>query len=72
MVANIANTNKALDQARLFSAAFDIEEGETLGRNNFVVIKISQRGIHLVGETGRAFLLPADIIPLPAAADETE
>jgi hypothetical protein len=72
MVANIANTNKALDQARLFSAAFDIEEGETLGRNNFVVIKISQRGIHLVGDTGRAFLLPADIIPLPAAADETE
>jgi hypothetical protein len=72
MVANVANTNKGLDQARLFGAAFDIEEGETLGRNNFVVIKITQRGIHLVGDSGRVFLLPADIIPLPAAADETE
>ena len=72
MVSNIANTNKALDPGRLFGAAFEIAEGETLGRNDFVVIKVSQRGIHLAGESGYAFLLPADIIPLPASADDTE
>jgi len=72
MVSNIANTNKALDPGRLFGAAFEIAEGETLGRNDFVVIKVSQRGIHLAGESGHAFLLPADIIPLPASADDTE
>lgn len=72
MVNNIANTNKSLDPSRLYGAAFEIEEGETLGRNDFVVIKVSQRGIHLAGESGHTFLLPADIIPLPASADDIE
>jgi hypothetical protein len=72
MVSNIANNNKGLDPGRLFGAAFELAEGDTLGRNDFVVIKISQRGIHLAGESGHGFLLPADIIPLPASADDTD
>jgi hypothetical protein len=72
MVQNIANTNKGLPAGRLFSAGFDLAEGDTLGRNDFVVIKVSQRGVHLAGESGRVFLLPADIIPLPTSADEVE
>lgn len=72
MVNQITATNKGLDPGRLFGAAFDVAEGETLGRNEFVVIKISQRGIYLAGDSGHLFLLPADIIPLPASADEVE
>lgn len=72
MVNQISATNKGLDPGRLFGAAFDVAEGETLGRNEFVVIKISQRGIYLAGDSGHLFLLPADIIPLPASADEVE
>jgi hypothetical protein len=72
MVHNIANTNKGLPAGRLFSAGFDIAEGDTLGRNDYVVIKVSQRGVHLAGESGRMFLLPADIIPLPTSADEVD
>jgi hypothetical protein len=70
MVQQIANTNKNLDAARLFSAAYDITEGDTLGRNEFVVIKINQRGVLLAGESGHLFLLPSDIIPLPSSADD--
>jgi hypothetical protein len=70
MVQQIANTNKSLDATRLFSAAYDITEGDTLGRNEFVVIKINQRGVLLAGESGHLFLLPSDIIPLPSSADD--
>jgi hypothetical protein len=72
MVNQISTTNKGLDPGRLFGAAYEVAEGETLGRNEFVVIKISQRGVYLAGESGHLFLLPADIIPLPASADEVE
>jgi len=70
MVQQIANTNKNLDPARLFSAAYEVAEGDTLGRNDFVVIKINQRGILLAGDSGHLFLLPSDIIPLPSTADD--
>jgi hypothetical protein len=71
MVQQLLLSNKELDAPRLYGAAYDIEEGDTLGRNEFVVIKITQRGVHLVNDSGHMFLLPTDIIPLPAAADET-
>jgi hypothetical protein len=70
MVQQISNTNKGLDAARLFSAAYEVSEGDTLGRNDFVVIKINQRGILLAGDSGHLFLLPSDIIPLPSSADD--
>lgn len=70
MVQQIANTNKNLDAARLFSATYEVSEGDTLGRNDFMVIKINQRGILLAGDSGHMFLLPSDIIPLPSSADD--
>jgi hypothetical protein len=70
MVQQISNTNKNLEASRLFSAAYEVAEGDTLGRNDFVVIKINQRGILLAGDSGHLFLLPSDIIPLPSTADD--
>jgi hypothetical protein len=70
MVQQILNSNKTLDAARLFGASYEISEGDTLGKDDFVVIKISQRGVYLANETGHLFLLPTDILPLPASADE--
>lgn len=70
MVQQILNSNKQLDAARLFGASYEIAEGDTLGKDDFVVIKISQRGVYLANETGHLFLLPTDILPLPASADE--
>jgi hypothetical protein len=70
MIQQILLTNKQQDAANLYSSGFDIEEGDTLGKNNFVVLKINAKGIYLGSETGKLFLLPSDIIPSPYSGDD--
>jgi len=72
MVEQMLVSNKKLDSVRLYAASYEISEGETLGKNDYVVIKITQRGIYLASESGHMFLLPTDIIPLPPSADEAD
>jgi hypothetical protein len=72
MVEQMLASNKKLDSVRLYAASYEIAEGETLGKNDFVVIKITQRGVYLANESGHLFLLPTDIIPLPPSADEPD
>jgi len=72
MVEQMLASNKKLDSVRLYAASYEIAEGETLGKNEFVVIKITQRGVYLANESGHMFLLPTDIIPLPPSADEPD
>jgi len=70
MIQQILSTNKQQDAANLYSSGFDVQEGETLGKNNFVVLKINAKGVYLGGETGKLFLLPSDIVPSPYSGDE--
>lgn len=70
MIQQILLTNKQQDAANLYSSGFDIEEGDTLGKNNFVVLRINAKGIYLGNETGKLFLLPSDIIPSPYSGDD--
>ena len=72
MVEQMIVSNKKLDSVRLYSASYEIAEGETLGKNEFVVVKIAQRGVYLANESGHMFLLPTDIIPLPPSADDPD
>ena len=70
MIQQLLSINKNQDAGNLYSSGFDVAEGDTLGKSNFVILKINNRGIYLGNEAGKLFLLPADIIPSPYAGDD--
>lgn len=72
MVQQAIASNKQLDFATLYAAELDIEEGETLGRSDHLLVKIMRRGLFLAREDGTNFLLPADTIPMPMPPEVIE
>ena len=70
MIQQIVLTNKQQDAANLYASGFEVEEGDSLGKNNFLILKINAKGIYLANESAKLFLLPSDIIPSPYAGDD--
>jgi hypothetical protein len=70
MVQQVMLTNSNIDAGRLYSAIYEINEGDTLGKDDFVIIKITKRGVYLAAEPSKVFLIPTDILPLPSSADD--
>lgn len=69
MVQQVMSSNKQLDFPTLYGASIDIQEGDTLGRSDHMVIKVTRRGLFLAREDGTSFLLPADTIPMPVPGE---
>jgi hypothetical protein len=65
MVQQVMASNKQLDFPTLYGASIDIQEGDSLGRSDHMVVKVTRRGLFLAREDGTSFLLPADTIPMP-------
>jgi hypothetical protein len=72
MVQQAIASNKKLDFETLYAAEVDIEEGETLGRSDHLLVKVTRRGLLLAREDGINFMLPADTIPMPVPPEIVE
>lgn len=69
MVQQVMAANKQLDFQTLYGASIDIQEGDTLGRSDHMVVKVTRRGLFLAREDGTNFVLPADTIPMPVPGE---
>jgi hypothetical protein len=71
MIQRVMASNSFQEFNNLLDATVDVAEGESLGRGDYLVMKVMRRGVFVARETGPTFLLPADAIPMPTPAPDS-